>query len=432
MTSFTILEICCFTIAVVVAIPMMVLAIESMAALLTRRAAARPSAMARPGCAIIVPAHNEEAGIAATLQGLRNQVRPGDRLIVVADNCDDRTAEIARSGGAVVLERHDSTRRGKGFALAHAVQSLAADPPAVVVFVDADCRLDEGSVDHLVATAALHRCPVQAANLTPAPPGANSTGRLSSFAFWVKNYLRPTGLAALHGPCLLTGTGMAIPWEVLRGARLASGNIVEDLQLGIDLAVAGHPARFCRQAVVRSDLPSSSHAAATQRQRWAHGHLRTLFTQVPRLLVAAVRQRRLSLLALALELGVPPLSMLFLVWVLAGIGCALLGYLGGSWVPAAILAVSGGAALAGILAGWFRFGRDILPLRSMLAAPLYAVGKAPLYISFFFRPQRGWIRTERTASPQSAQELSSSTGASTESGQGEAPRPVGAADRTIG
>jgi cellulose synthase/poly-beta-1,6-N-acetylglucosamine synthase-like glycosyltransferase len=227
------------------------------------------------------------------------------------------------------------------------------------------------------------------------PPHPGLGDRVSRFAFLYKNVIRPSGLAFFGLPCLLTGSGMAVPWAVVRDAPLASGNIVEDMQLGLDLAAAGHPPRFYPEAVVSSKLPAGRRAAAIQRTRWEHGHLRTTLTQVPRLLGAAFRQRRVALLGLALELSVPPLSMLFLLWAAALLGSTLLGYFAGTWLPALVLAGSGLATLLAIFTAWCKFGRAHLPFWSLLAAPLYALRKVPIYFGFFLRPQRAWVRTAR-------------------------------------
>src|SRR5438105_1471528 len=95
---------------------MAVLTVEALAALLPRRR--RPAAAAcRPRCAVLVPAHDEEAGVGRTLEAVRAQLAPGDRVLVVADNCADRTAAVAAAAGADVAERRDPARRGKGYAL---------------------------------------------------------------------------------------------------------------------------------------------------------------------------------------------------------------------------------------------------------------------------------------------------------------------------
>jgi cellulose synthase/poly-beta-1,6-N-acetylglucosamine synthase-like glycosyltransferase len=395
-----VVEVLLWLLVAVVLVPMAVLVAECLAALLPRRRPSPGPDAPRPACAVLIPAHDEETGIGRTLDSLRPQLRPGDRLVVVADNCTDRTAEVARSHGAVAVERHDPERRGKGFALDFGVRSLEQQPPEVVVIVDADCVVHDGALDLLVRTAARGR-PVQAAYVLDEPPQASYRQRLSAFAFTFKNVVRPLGLNRLGAACLLTGSGMAFPWQVLREARLASGNIVEDMQLGLDLAAAGHPPRFCPEARVSGELPASDRVAAGQRRRWEHGHLQTLLNQVPRLLAAAVRRGRPGLLGLALELSVPPLSLLFLLWAVALTGAvAFWQFAEGSPLPAAVAACGGLAVLLAIFAAWAKFGRDRLPLTALLAAPFYVLWKVPIYATFLFRRQKKWNRTEdRPAAP---------------------------------
>ena len=211
----------------------------------------------------------------------------------------------------------------------------------------------------------------------------------------VKNLVRPKGLDRLGLPCLLTGTGMAFPWWVIRKAYLASSNIVEDMQLGIDLAIAGHAPVFCPDAKVTGLLPQQKHAAKSQRTRWEHGHLETLLKQVPHLLNASVRQKRFDLLALALELCVPPLSLLVMMWAAATAGSLLAEGLGASWSPTGLLVMEGLLISISIVGSWFKFGRANLPALTLLVVPLYIVWKIPLYLAFLVQRQTKWIRTER-------------------------------------
>ena len=100
---------------------------------------------ARPHIAVLMPAHNESAGIARPLNAIRMQLQPGDRVLVVADNCTDDTAEIALANGAEVIVRNDAERRGKGYALEFGVRHLEAQPPEVVIVIDADCLVHAGA-----------------------------------------------------------------------------------------------------------------------------------------------------------------------------------------------------------------------------------------------------------------------------------------------
>jgi cellulose synthase/poly-beta-1,6-N-acetylglucosamine synthase-like glycosyltransferase len=384
------LEVLHLVCSILLLVPILFLATEVLAALLPNRTdgALRPSGVR---CAVLVPAHDEEAGIAATLASIRGQLRTEDRLLVVADNCTDNTAAVARAAGADVVERFEPGRRGKGFALDHGARALESDPPDVVVILDADCLVRPGALDQLVGAAFRTGQPMQAVYLLEPPSEAGVLARLSAFAFLFKNLVRPRGLARLGLPCLLTGTGMAFPWQVLCQAPLASGNIVEDMQLGLDLACAGHPPQLCLTARVDGVLPSGRAAAFRQRTRWEHGHMLTLLTQAPRLLASAVRRGRPDLLGLALEVSVPPLSVLGLLYVVMASLCFVVR----SPLPGLLLGCGGLVAGVAILAAWLRFGRSCLPFTSLLAAPFYILAKIPIYLFFLLRPQRAWVRTQR-------------------------------------
>jgi cellulose synthase/poly-beta-1,6-N-acetylglucosamine synthase-like glycosyltransferase len=349
-----------------------------------------------PSVAILMPAHNETAVIQHTLSNLQPHLQENDRVIVIADNCTDNTAALARAFNQVtVIERQHDTKRGKGYALDYGRSHLKADPPDIVVVLDADCLLADGTLSAIVSQSFATNKPVQAIYLLDPPPEPSPKDQVSAFAFLVKNLVRPLGLYGLGQPCLLTGTGMAFPWGVLQSASLASGNIVEDMQLGLDLAIGGYAPQIAPNTLAHGGLPQAGEAATSQRTRWEHGHLKTLLTQVPRLLRASLAQRRFDLLALALELSVPPLSLLVALWggVLVVTGLATL--IGGSVVPFLLSGIAGILLLIAIGIAWAKFGRHLLPFKTLLSVPFYILWKIPLYFKFLVRPQNAWVRTER-------------------------------------
>src|SRR5581483_7831781 len=130
MWIMPLLEALAWLLMTVVAVPLLVLVIESFAALLPARR--EKSSTERGRCTILVPAHDEESGIEQTLTAILPQLLPTDQVVVIADNCTDRTAEVARSAGAMVVERQDTTRRGKGYALDFGVRYLELNPPEIV------------------------------------------------------------------------------------------------------------------------------------------------------------------------------------------------------------------------------------------------------------------------------------------------------------
>ncbi|MBC7857159.1 MAG: glycosyltransferase, partial [Pirellulaceae bacterium] len=291
--------------AVAICIPLLMFCLEVFLSLFPRRRPTDTNARLVGNLAVLIPAHNEALVLGRTLQTLLPTLPPGSRVVVVADNCTDATAGIARQHGAEAVERMSEQQRGKGYALQFGLTYLAQDPPAAVVFLDADCQVSENTVRLLgQATLATGR-PVQGLNLCDPDPCGGPLQAVSALAFRFKNLVRMTGLSRLAGLCYLTGTGMAMPWPLLGKVRL-DGNVVEDMQWGIDLALAGHPTLFLPEARVNSPLPQTQKAAGTQRTRWEHGHLSTLLSQVPRLLVLAARHRRWSLLCLAGDLAIPP------------------------------------------------------------------------------------------------------------------------------
>jgi len=386
-----------FVIALGLLVPISVLFVECSVALLPSRSETEAVKEPRPKVTILVPAHDEALGIGATLETLLPQLTEKDRIVVVADNCSDETAAISRRFGVTVIERQDTELLGKGYALDYGLRFIEKEPPDVVVVVDADCIVHQGTIEQIACLAVAVARPVQVTYLMEQPTNPGPKDAVSALAFMVKNLVRPSGLARLNLPCLLTGTGMAFPWSVLQNVTLASSNIVEDMQLALDLALSGSAPIFCQSGRVIGRLPAQTQAAKSQRTRWEHGHLQTLLTQVPKLFQASIRQKRFDLLALALDLCIPPLSVLVMIWVAVTGSAVFAATLGASWVPTIILVLEGLLIFISIVGAWAKFGRADLPMLTLLAVPFYVLWKIPLYFSFLLRRQTKWVRTERDA-----------------------------------
>jgi len=383
-------------IALVFCIPVGMFCLELVFAMLPRRGVRMPALPVDSRVAVLIPAHDEAAVIGATLRTLLPTMPAGGRVLVVTDNCSDATAVIARECGADVVERHDRARRGKGFAMDFGLRQLANDsPPQAVVFLDADCRVAADTVRLLAAAAIATGRPVQGLNLCDPDPWGSSQQLISGLAFRFKNLVRTLGLSRLASLNHLSGTGMALPWPLTQDLKLANGNVVEDMQLGIDLALAGHAPLFVPEARVDSPLPKQRAAARTQRTRWEHGHLATLLSQAPRLLSLAIQRRRLDLAWLALDLAIPPLALLVLGLTLF-MAVAMVPWLDdGSPAPLVISGTAMTALAAAVIAGWAVFCREQVPLVALLATPLYIAAKLPIYLAFLVKRQADWVRTHR-------------------------------------
>lgn len=382
--------------AVLPTVPMLIVSIECIAALTDRRT--RPSNLPdAPPIAVLVPAHDEAAGIAKMLIAVKDQLRPCDRLVVVADNCSDETAAVAMKAGAEVIERDDPDRRGKGYALAFGRDFLASHaPPAIVIVMDADTLPEAGAIQHIAAQAWRDQAALQGCYLLQATGNDRIVG-ISAFAFWLKNYVRQKGLYRLSGLALLQGSGMAFPWEVFRRAPLASPSLVEDLQLGADLILSGTKVGFCQRARFTSGTAEQT-GTRSQRTRWEHGYLSAAPRLSAKLMGAALRGRK-GAMALGLDLAVPPLGALVIVSIvaLAALGAGVAA--GASTAPLLFLLGCLSAFVLSLGLVWFKWGRSLLPPAALLGLPGYFAWKLPILMRFFTRRERRWVRTERETSP---------------------------------
>lgn len=344
--------------------------------------------------AVLIPAHNEERGIGKCVASVLNAAPPGLRVVVVADNCSDATAQVARDAGAQVIERTDPDHRGKGFALACGRDGLRASPPSAVVVLDADCPSDPLTLADLAAVAFRRRVPVQACYALTADTSASPVVQISNFAFLLKNHVRQRGLARIGGVAVLTGTGMAFPWHIFEAADLASGNIVEDLAIGIDQMRAGNRSFYLERARVES-AAAGHEETLSQRRRWEHGFLAMARAYALPLMAQGLVRRDVASVALGAHLSVPPLALLLLLGslVLAMLAIATL-FGGGStafWVLAALMI----ATIAMIAVSWYRYGRATLTVAAIAQIPLYVLWKIPNYIRLVTAPEKSWTRTRR-------------------------------------
>lgn len=374
------------------------LAIQSLASFLPQRANSMVNIPpeVEPSTVVLMPAHDEAAIIGSMVFQALQALPAGGRLLVVADNCTDDTAALARAAGADVLERFDLHMRGKGYALAHGVDHLRHAPPDVVIVMDADCTAAPGCLAAIANTAHRLQRPVQAMYDMLAPPGAGLMQRMAAFAWDFRTRLRAEGYRRLGLPCQLMGSGMAFPWPLLEQINLATGHIVEDLKLGLDCAQVGKPPCFFPSMTVTSTFPSNEQGTQSQRKRWEHGHLSMVAKQAPGLLWQAVTRGNAALLALVLDMCIPPLALLVLLLSAQTTLAVLLAWFGAIWGWVATLSVVALALLAlTVFVGWWKAGQRWIGLGELLCVPWYILRKIPLYLGFLTRRQASWIRTRR-------------------------------------
>ncbi len=347
--------------------------------------------------AVIVPAHNESSGLVPTLQDIKAQLGAGDRLLVVADNCTDDTAAVAAASGAEVIVRNDPERIGKGFGMGWGIAHLSRDPPDFVLFVDADCRLQDDLIERLKRVCLHVQRPVQALDIMRSAENSPINHSFAEFAWILRNLIRPLGLRNLRCPVQLMGTGMMFPWNAISSIPLASGHLAEDLNLGLHLAETGQAPYFFPFVSVTSTFPTSAKATESQRQRWVQGHLATIGKFVPRLFSLGLMRGDIHILVLALDLLVPPLSLLALFIVGTMVLTSSVALLGGSWLPALIAGGNFIGFFLCVAVAWSKFGRETFPAHEALSFGSFALKKLQFYGRMLIDGTSSqWIRTDRS------------------------------------
>ena len=364
--------------------------------------ATEPAGNARLRFVVVVPAHDEEAGIATTLASLRALDYPTDHfeLVVVADNCRDRTAAVALASGVTVWTRHDRSHPGKGPALAWAFERVLRERPAVdaVAVVDADC---EASTDLLSAMdLSLRRgAPAVQVDNVVSNPGGSSASALRYAAFALMNTVRPRGKARLGLSAGLLGTGMAFSRSLLDREPWTAFSIAEDREYHLRIVAAGERVALAREGSVRGPMPTSLARASQQQLRWEGGALAAAREWTPKLLKAAVRERDGGRLHAALEPLVPPQALLaagHLALVAAAIGLRSRG-------AAGLGALNVAGQLSFVLGGLRLTGAPAEAYRALALAPVLIVHKLALYARLVAgRGPTAWVRTERAPATSNA------------------------------
>lgn len=380
--------------AAVLLVPVAVFTIEVVAAI-TQRRIVFSEIGTRMTVAILIPAHNEETGISATLRSIIPQLRDRDRIIVVADNCTDETGTIAQSEGAEVIRRTDPENRGKGYALDFGIQHLKSNSPDILIIIDADCQVEPEAIDSLARVCANYQRPVQAQYLMRNQSDAPLRMRIAEFAWIVKNLMRPLGLAKLGLPCQLMGSGMAFPWATISNIDLANSHIVEDMKIGLDMTLLGVAPIFCPDAVVLSFFPSHEQGIKDQRTRWEHGHLSMILNEAPKALLQGAVRADISILAIALDLCVPPLALLGMLVAVFWLVTAIFFTISGHSSPLLITSCDAGLFELAVFAAWVTNGRRVISFSSLVSAGFYSLWKVPVYMRFVFSRQREWVRSKR-------------------------------------
>lgn len=369
------------------------LAALALLAMLPRRAYdAAPSRLRR--FVILVPAHDEEQRLPALAASIRAIDYPAElsSVLVVADNCSDDTARVARDAGFEVCERVDATHVGKGYALACGLGRIAA-PHDAVIFIDGDCVVSRNLLR--VFNARLDRGDeaVQA-HYTMETDGRSSTAAARGLALALVHLIRPRGKERIGASAGLKGSGMCLSRRVVDALGWQVFGLAEDIEQHVRLLRLGARVAFAPEAIVTGAAPRALAGARAQHRRWEAGRLAAARGMALPLLFEGFRRRSLACIDAAIELLVPPLSLLGAVLagglvVGVGFGFAALSVVSAVGISCIVVYVAAGMALQ--RRGWRA------AVWGIVAMPVYATWKLGVYAQAIASKPRRWEATRRDA-----------------------------------
>lgn len=347
---------------------------------------------------VIVPAHNEALLIQATVKNLMELDWPKDRyrVIVVADNCNDDTATLAREVGAHVLERYDDNKRGKGYALDYAFQYSLTDQQAdAVVVVDADTEVSTNMLESFAARIENGAHAVQGLYGVLNPNDSWRT-RLMTIAYAALHQLRWRAREHMKLSCGIRGNGWCVTHSLLNQVPYKAFSLTEDLEYSIDLALANYRVVYADEVHILGVLVSSESAATSQRQRWEGGRWSLIRSRLFPLLRASLRPNGKICLDLAFEILVPPLSYVFINIVFLMLAAGIATVVVSSMWPWLLLSVLCALCLIiYVMRGWQLSGVGMRGLLDLARVPSFVLWKL---IVMLRKRGSGWIRTEREKS----------------------------------
>lgn len=345
--------------------------------------------------AVVIPAHNEEECIGETIRRLNESdyERRLFTIVVIADNCEDRTEERARAAGATVFRRTDAEERGKGQALDwfYRHHRHAYGWADAIIMIDSDTTVDRQFLREMAASLSHPSVTAVQGYYGVSNPGEHWRSALVSAAFHVFNHLRPAGITRLGGTAGLRGNGMGFRKELLVDGWPAH-SIVEDFEFTLHLLLRGVVVHYNPDALVFSGMPTDAKSAKSQRMRWEGMDRRTLSACKSLVLGHFVRRPRVRLLHALLGFFVPPFAKIVVGQVTLLIAALIL-----SSKMAAPLIVCLAVDLFYVFSGLLLRGASSAEWLSLLRAPRYVVWKLGIYIRMIDRRPTGWERTKRPA-----------------------------------
>ncbi len=268
----------------------------------------------------IIPAHNEAAVVANLIESLKNQDYPKDLydIYVIADNCTDNTAEIAKKAGAIVYERFDEKKKTKGFALQwFLAQKIEENAP-----YDAFCVFDADNIADKNFLKAMNKKLCQGENVVQGyrdikNPSDNWITAGYAIFYWTMNRFYHLARYNLGLSPLLNGTGFMVRFDVIKPTGWDTKTLTEDIEFSLKNIIEGRKLGWATDAIVYDEQPTSFKQSWSQRSRWTVGHIQCM-KEYTGLLAVAVKEKKtlMNFDGLLYILGSIPMFIITLVLLL--------------------------------------------------------------------------------------------------------------------
>ncbi len=354
----------------------------------------------------IIPAHNEEAVVGNLIESLKNQTYNKDLydIYVIADNCTDNTAKIAKEAGAIVYERFDETKKTKGYALNWFLQQkIAEDAPYDAFFVfDADNIVDKNFIKNMNKKLCQGEDVVQGYRDIKNPSDNWITAGYAIF-YWQMHRFYHLARYNLGLSPLLNGTGFMVKFDVIKPQGWDTETLTEDIEFSLKRIIKGKKLGWATDAIVYDEQPTGFRQSWSQRSRWTVGHIQCIQKYTKDLVIAAKENKKMinfdGLLYIVGSIPMFIITMLllfsnFVMYNSASITTAeliknLIFYL----VPTFILPI-----LVGIFAMWLD-GRKIKPMaKGLLCYPLFLLTWICINFKCLFIRNTSWEKINHVRS----------------------------------
>lgn len=227
----------------------------------------------------IIPAHNEEEVIANLVESLKNQnySKKLYDIYVIADNCTDKTARIAREAGAIVYERFDPEKKTKGYALDWFLQQKIKEeaPYDAVLIFDADNIVDKDFIKNMNKKLCQGEDVVQGYRDIKNPTDSWITSGYALF-YWTMHRFYHLARYNVGLSPLLNGTGFMVRFDVLKPDGWKTVTLTEDIEFSLQRIIQGKKLGWATDAIVYDEQPVGFKQSWSQRSRWTVGHMQCI------------------------------------------------------------------------------------------------------------------------------------------------------------